>query len=58
MVIILKGEFRNIESLYHVTGTNTVLEDNYTSKPNKQNHRKRDLTSSYQRQELGRSEFG
>ena len=46
MVIILKGEFRNIESLYHVTGTNTVLEDNYTSKPNKQNHRKRDLTSS------------
>ena len=40
--------YKNIESLCCVTGTNIVLQV-YTSKTNKQSHRKRDQISSYQR---------
>ena len=34
--------YRNIESLCHVAGTNSVLWLNYTLKSNKLTHRKRD----------------
>ena len=39
---------RNIESLCCVTGTNIVLSANYTSKTNKQGHRKRNQICGYQ----------
>ena len=41
--------YRNIESLCGIPGANIVLQVNYTSKTNKQTHRKRDQICGYQR---------
>ena len=45
--------YRNIKSLGCVTRTSIVLQVNYTSKTNKQTHRKRDQICGYPRQGVG-----
>ena len=49
--------YRNIESLCCVPGTNIVLQISYTSKTNKQTHRKRDEICGYQRWGMGEEEL-
>ena len=42
--------YRNVKSLCCITGTNTGMQVNYTSKINEQTHRKRDHICGYHRQ--------